>query len=258
MEKAYEDTSNLITQKTQELSNTLDDMAHGFYDGMEHFISEKYKTVKQQLDSVIQGSNTAAKAPSDRPAPHALRPNPRFPNAKPLSSPIKSNSNAFKLPANEHELTIPNQMKQNELSSSEDEWSRFGPNKPEDAIEDFRPLPQLQAHKLVHHVKNPYPGKELTYTWYHTFRSAVKQYGILLIPVDEFKKEKSLCPRCYYGTKIDTLRYKDMADALYQFLILPDTIPSEYTDIRNILNRHASNTDGYSSLYKIMERINPL
>jgi len=148
LEKAYEDTSNLITQKTQELSNTLDDMAHGFYDGMEHFISEKYKTVKQQLDSVIQGSNTAAKAPSDRPAPYALRPNPRFPNAKPFSSPIKSNSNAFE---------FPNQMKQNELSSSEDEWSRFGPNKPEDAIEDFRPLPQLQAHKLVHHVKIPYP-----------------------------------------------------------------------------------------------------
>jgi hypothetical protein len=41
LEKAYEDTSNLIAQKTQELSNTLDDMAHGFYDGMEHFISEK-------------------------------------------------------------------------------------------------------------------------------------------------------------------------------------------------------------------------
>jgi hypothetical protein len=99
--------------------------------------------------------------------------------------------------------------------------------KAEDSIEDYRPLPMLQAHKLVHHVKIPYPGKELTYTWYHTFRSAVKQYGILLIPVEEFKKDKSLCPRNYYGTKVDAQRYKEMADALYQLLILTDTIPTE-------------------------------
>jgi hypothetical protein len=137
-------------------------------------------------------------------------------------------------------------------------WSCFGPSNPDHTVEDFRPLPVLQAHKLVHHVRIPYPGKELTYTWYHTFRSAVKQYGLLLIPVEDFKKEKSLCPRCYYGTKIDAQRYKEMADALYQLLILPDTVPPEYTDIRNILNRHASNTDGYASLYEIMERIHPL
>ncbi len=49
-----------------------------------------------------------------------------------------------------------------------------------------------------------------------------------------------------------------MADALYQLLILTDTIPTEYTELRNILHPHASNTDGYSSLYKIMERIHPL
>jgi hypothetical protein len=49
-----------------------------------------------------------------------------------------------------------------------------------------------------------------------------------------------------------------MADALYQLLILTDTIPTEYTELRNILHRHASNTDGYSSLYEIMERIHPL
>jgi len=28
LEKAYQDTASLITQKTQELSHTLDDMAH--------------------------------------------------------------------------------------------------------------------------------------------------------------------------------------------------------------------------------------
>jgi hypothetical protein len=58
-------------------------------------------------------------------------------------------------------------------------------------------------------------GKESSYTWYYTFRSAMQQYGVLLIPVDQFKKDKSLCPRNYYGAKVDPLQYKDMADALY-------------------------------------------
>ncbi len=40
-------------------------------------------------------------------------------------------------------------------------------------------------------------------------------------------KDKSLCPRNYYGTKVDAQRYKEMADALYQLLILTDTIPTE-------------------------------
>jgi len=53
------------------------------------------------------------------------------------------------------------------------------------------------------------------------------------------------------------MRYKDMADALYQLLQLPDTIPMEHTEVRNILNRHASTTDGFSALYEIMERIHP-
>jgi len=75
--------------------------------------------------------------------------------------------------------------------------------------------------------------------------------------VDQFKKDKSLCPRNYYGTKVDPLRYKDMADALYQLLQLPDTMPMEHTEVRNIINCHASNTNGYSALYEIMERIHP-
>jgi len=113
-------------------------------------------------------------------------------------------------------------------------------------------------HKLVNHVRVPYLGKELSYTWYHTFCSAVQQYGILLEPIHQFKKDKSLCPRRYYGTKIDTNRYKDMANALYQLLALTDTIPSKYTDIRNIIHRHATNTDGYSTLYEITECNHPL
>lgn len=117
------------------------------------------------------------------------------------------------------------------------------------------PLPQLNPYKLVTNVRVPYSGKDASYTWYCTFRSAVQQYGILLIPIEQFKKNKSLCLKTYYGTKVDPLRYKDMADAFYQLLQLPETIPSEHTEVRNILNRHASTTDGYSALYEIMERI---
>lgn len=143
-------------------------------------------------------------------------------------------------------------------SSDDEEWGRFGPGQTEHMLEDKRPLPTLYPHKLVNHVRVPYISREASYTWYYAFRSAVQQYGVLLIPVQQFKKNKSLCPRKYYGTKIDALRYKDMADSLYQLLALPDTIPLEHTEIRNIIHRHASNTDGYSALYEIMERIHPI
>jgi hypothetical protein len=119
------------------------------------------------------------------------------------------------------------------------------------------PLPQLMPFKLITNVRVPYTGKDSSYTWYYTIRSAVQQYGILLIPVEHFKKDKSLYPKYYYGTKVDSLRYKDMADALYQLLQLPDTVPLEHTEVRNIINRHAAKTDGYSALYEIMERIHP-
>ncbi len=155
-------------------------------------------------------------------------------------------------------ITTPAQKLHDDDHTTDKEWGRFGPERSEHLIEDNRPLPTLYPHKLVTHVRVPYLGKESSYTWYHTFRSAVQQYGVLLIPVVQFKKNKSLCPRKYYGTKIDALRYKDMADALYQLLALTDTISMEHAEVRNIIHRHASNTDGYSALYEIMERIHRL
>ncbi len=35
--------------------------------------------------------------------------------------------------------------------------------------------------------------------------------------------------------KADPLRNKDMADSLYQLLALPDTVPMEHTEVRNII-----------------------
>lgn len=136
-----------------------------------------------------------------------------------------------------------------------DEWDRYGPDGGNNPWHRQRTLPQLQPHKLVQHVKVPYPGKESSYAWYHTFRSAVQQYGILLIPVDHFKKNKSLCPRQYYGIDIGPQRYRDMAHTLYQLLALIDTVGPEHTEVRNILQRYDTHTNGYAALYEIMERI---
>jgi hypothetical protein len=63
--------------------------------------------------------------------------------------------------------------------------------------------------------------------------------------VDQFKKNKSLCPCPYYDTAIDPTRYRDMADALYQLLAITDTVSLEHTEVRNIIQCHATNTDGY-------------
>ncbi len=65
---------------------------------------------------------------------------------------------------------------------------------------------------MVNHVKVPYNG------------------------VANFKPDKSLCPKCYYGTKVDVTHYRDMANALYQLLALQDTVSREYTDICNTLH----------------------
>jgi hypothetical protein len=35
--------------------------------------------------------------------------------------------------------------------------------------------------------------------------------------------------------KVDYLRYKDMADALYQLLQVPKTIPIKHTDVWNLI-----------------------
>jgi hypothetical protein len=48
-----------------------------------------------------------------------------------------------------------------------------------------------------------------------------------------------------------------MKSMLYQFLSQRTIITPEYTDLWNIVNRHALHTDGYQVLYEIMQRIHP-
>jgi hypothetical protein len=47
-----------------------------------------------------------------------------------------------------------------------------------------------------------------------------------------------------------------MANALYQLLVLLDTMYYEHTEIQNIIHRNATVSDGYTTLYEIMEQIN--
>jgi hypothetical protein len=154
--------------------------------------------------------------------------------------------------------TTPNPVTTDNLNPMHQEWGKHGPSDTGTLLHDNRPLPALQPHKLVQHVRVPYIGKESSYTWYHTFRSAVQQYGILLIPIEQFKRDKCLCPQTYYGTPIDATRYREMTDALYQLLALTDTVAMEHTEVRNIIQWYATNTDGYATLYEIMERIHPI
>jgi hypothetical protein len=48
-----------------------------------------------------------------------------------------------------------------------------------------------------------------------------------------------------------------MSIALYQLLSHPETVADD-NDIQDIVTRHAVTADGYSCLYKIMERIHPV
>jgi len=207
--------------------------------------------LKQKLEDICTNAISEIKTLLNKETPGAtvqanipLKPSPRFPNA--IIPPARECYNPFDRPP-----TPPAE------EQSDEEWGRHGPSNIRPDNDTPIPLPQLMPFKLVTNVRVPYTGKDSSYTWYYTFCSAVQQYGILLIPVEHFKRDRSLCPKFYYGTKVDPLRYKDMADALYQLLQHTDTVPTEHTKVRNIINRHASNTDGYSALYEIMERIHP-
>jgi hypothetical protein len=144
---------------------------------------------------------------------------------------------------------------------SDDDWGRFGPEPnnqySHSSKQPRRKLPELNLFKMVQQVRIPYTGRESSFAWYFKLRTAVQQYGVLLKPVDQFQRNKNLCPKTYYGEQITQDRYWDMSIALYQLLSHPETI-AEDSDIQDIVTRHAVTADGYSCLYEIMERIHPV
>ncbi len=257
-----------IDLKIKEINHHLNTKIQEFHQHLETLINDEVETAIQEIhDATDKATQTftdnekSIKVPpnQEKPAYSTKHHSALFPNVDPeLYADTKqpARRNPFQLNDDVQTNMVPSQH--TVTDTSEDEWGRFGPNQKTLEIEDHRPLPALHSYKLVNHIRVPYTGRDSSYTWYYTFRIAVQQYGILLIPIEQFKKDRSLCPRKYYGTKIDALRYKDMADALYQLLALTDTVSMEHTEVCNIIHRHASNTDGYSALYEIMERIHPI
>ena len=146
-------------------------------------------------------------------------------------------------------------------------WSKDGPQ-PDRAVLNQHPaqtqqyagvenLPIVDNHSVLKRVMLPYPGREQSYTWYLQVKSNLHQYGVYLIGMDDFQKDKSLCPTEMFSIPITISRYHTMKSTLYHFLAQRHIIPPEYNDLRNIINRNALQTDGYRVLYDIMERIHP-
>jgi len=148
--------------------------------------------------------------------------------------------------------TIPNTN-----STNKEAWGKYGTTIKNQQF-GIRELPQVLTMKLVINVKIQYTTAEESYVWYYRLKCAVHPYGILLIPVEEFEPEKSLCPTTYYGLLIDPTHYALMSQALYQLLNIGDTSPRDCIELVNIVKKHASSTNGYAALYDIMTQIHPL
>jgi hypothetical protein len=122
----------------------------------------------------------------------------------------------------------------------------------------FDGLPIDQTNDFRKRVELPYPGREQSYTWYLQLKSNAQQYGVYLHDLEDFKKDKSICPTECYGIPISPSRYHELKSSLYHFLAQPTITSTDHHDVRNIVNKYALNTDGYRALYDIMKRIHPV
>ncbi len=84
--------------------------------------------------------------------------------------------------------------------ASDEDWGRCGPDEKNDC-DDPKTLPLLCSYKIVNPVNIPYNGVESAYTWHQNLCSIIQEYGVLLLNIEEFKLNKSLCAKKYYGPK---------------------------------------------------------
>ena len=198
--KAYDEARNTIKAHKQENMDStkaeLQDIIQQTKDDLQSHVTHLLKETKAEIQSYVNDlkDNSANNVtpgpqptsqrhmPNTQDQPTVLFPNIRLPQTKPT---LRTKPNPY-----EDLSETPDQEPQDE----NDEWDRYGPDGESDKWYNQRTLPELQPHKLVQHVRVPYTGRESSYTWYHTFRSAVQQYGILLIPVEQFRKKKIPLP----------------------------------------------------------------
>ena len=69
--------------------------------------------------------------------------------------------------------------------------------------------------------------------------------------MEQFQKNKSLCPMDFYGVPITPFSY-EMKSSLYHFLAQMTIVSIDNHDVCNIINKYALTTDGYQALYDIM------
>jgi len=294
---SYDRMEAKLAQMEQKLKEQAELLETKFYqrfdEAMEVGIQEIHECVDDATDKfnthvsdVIKDTNTGA--PAD--APTAFPRHPKFQNVDPeyaakvmnfvpTSNPYEETHQNKQVqpnpnnPAASEPQQMSNSPTHNNVNAATTQWGKDGP--------DFQPmprppitshwypgqhnhyqsttdgLPMVQHNEFLKRVSMVYPGREQSYTWYLQLKSASQQYGIYLIPMESFQKDKSLCPTEIYGIAIQPSRYHDMKNSIYQYLAQTSIISIDHYDIRNIINRNALYTDGYRVLYDIMARIHP-
>lgn len=231
---------DMTTQTYNDFQNRLDDVASNLYSNAQRTLDNMTASAKESWDQTINKAKDSLKEllpentkPPDQPAVVDSTKQDRaprfpihrrsvlFPNVDILAPQKPQAQNPYADPPQSYDpaaasSTVHEPKPTPHQDDEEEPRDRFGPG-PNHSQNNPQPLPYIQPHKLVTHVKVPYTGKESSYTWYQTFRSAVRQYGILLISVEDFKKNKSLCPRQHLGSTINTARYCEMADPYINF-----------------------------------------
>ncbi len=135
-------------------------------------------------------------------------------------------------------------------------WGPTGPTI-HNNIQTVKQLPTLHTDKMIQHAKVPYSGREQAFYWYLSVKNSLHEYGILLIPLEEFLPGRCLCPQSYYGTTVEVEHYLIMTNALYLFLAKNDT-HNDHTDITTRISKYAAEANGYTVLYEIMQLVHPL
>jgi hypothetical protein len=135
-------------------------------------------------------------------------------------------------------------------------WGPTGPTIQSDA-QTVKQLPTQRTDKMIQHAKVPYTCKEQAFYWYLSVKNSLHEYGILLIPLEDFLPGRCLCPQSYYGTKVEVEHYLIMTNALYLFLAKHET-HNDHTDVTTRISKYAAEANGYAVLYDIMQLVHPL
>jgi hypothetical protein len=240
----------------QDICSTADD-AHA---AVTDHCNKKFLDFKDQLrqtlsdlghtndTSSVVGTTSSLQLPKLR--------NPCFPNAAPVSPyvrkrnpydtppPAQPNPTLSAIPPATHH---PPQFFDVQQDAPIPQTVRTGPQQ----------LPPVNHDQALKRARIQFTGLGDIFVFYNQMMNAMEQFGIFLVPLPEAKYQVSLCPNSYHGIPIDHHRKQTMAGTLYQKLQNPEVIPTEYTAMRNIINRFAEKNDGYEVLYAMLELVHP-